>query len=79
MVYVIESIGIFGEHQKHRGEPNGLVNSPPLSDVVDVKQFPFPWFIAGGWALDLAIGKQTRLHQDVDVCADKCNLSSLSL
>ena len=23
--------------------------------------------IAGGWALDLALGRQTRAHEDVDV------------
>lgn len=27
---------------------------------------PFPWWIAGGWALDLFIGEQTRPHFDID-------------
>lgn len=26
-----------------------------------------PWWIAGGWALDLFLGEQTRDHDDVDV------------
>jgi hypothetical protein len=26
-----------------------------------------PWWIAGGWALDLFLGVQTREHEDVDV------------
>jgi hypothetical protein len=26
-----------------------------------------PWWIAGGWAIDLFLGKQTREHEDVDV------------
>jgi len=26
-----------------------------------------PWFIAGGWALDLFAGRQTRAHDDIDV------------
>jgi len=26
-----------------------------------------PWWIAGGWALDLFIGRQTREHEDIDV------------
>jgi hypothetical protein len=26
-----------------------------------------PWWIAGGWAIDLFIGKQTREHLDIDV------------
>ncbi|CAG7608940.1 hypothetical protein PAESOLCIP111_01114 [Paenibacillus solanacearum] len=28
---------------------------------------PIRWCIAGGWALDLHLGKQTREHSDVDV------------
>ena len=26
-----------------------------------------PWWIAGGWALDLFLGVQTRAHEDIDV------------
>ena|SRR6266850_2411705 len=26
-----------------------------------------PWWIAGGWALDLFVGKETRPHQDLDI------------
>jgi Aminoglycoside-2''-adenylyltransferase len=26
-----------------------------------------PWWIAGGWALDLFVGRKTRAHQDLDV------------
>jgi hypothetical protein len=28
---------------------------------------PFPWWIAGGWAIDLFVGQQTRPHDDLDV------------
>lgn len=27
-----------------------------------------PWWIAGGWAIDLFVGRQTREHEDIDVC-----------
>jgi len=30
--------------------------------------FKEPWFIAGGWAIDLAIGRITRHHSDIDFC-----------
>ena len=26
-----------------------------------------PWWIAGGWAIDLFLGEQTRAHEDIDV------------
>lgn len=26
-----------------------------------------PWWIAGGWALDLFIGRQTRVHTDIEI------------
>ena len=29
--------------------------------------FDRPWFVAGGWAIDLYLGRVTRLHGDVDV------------
>ena len=30
--------------------------------------FKEPWFVAGGWAIDLAVGRVTRQHSDVDIC-----------
>ena len=29
--------------------------------------FPGRWWIAGGWAIDLFVGRQTRAHADIDV------------
>lgn len=29
--------------------------------------FAAPWWIAGGWAVDLALGRQTRVHGDTDI------------
>jgi hypothetical protein len=31
------------------------------------RRAPFAWWIAGGWALDLFIGHQTRPHDDVEI------------
>ncbi len=30
--------------------------------------FAKPWFIAGGWTIDLAVGEATRSHKDMDIC-----------
>jgi hypothetical protein len=36
--------------------------------VADVlRELRAPWAVAGGWALDLALGRATRPHADVDV------------
>lgn len=32
-----------------------------------LREAPFRWWVAGGWAIDLFIGQQTRDHQDVEV------------
>lgn len=29
--------------------------------------FPRPWWLAGGWAIDLHLGRQTRAHADIDL------------
>ncbi|MEB7784250.1 nucleotidyltransferase domain-containing protein [Mammaliicoccus sciuri] len=32
-----------------------------------MKNFNKCWFIAGGWALDLYVGKKTRHHEDIEI------------
>ena len=43
----------------------------PFAPVLEVEallsRFDRPWFIAGGWAIDLFLGKVSRVHEDVDV------------
>lgn len=40
----------------------------PVHEVVALfSKFDHPWFIAGGWAIDLFLGRVTRDHEDVDV------------
>jgi hypothetical protein len=36
-----------------------------------------PWAIAGGWALDLTLGRQTRPHADVDVAVFRDDQAAL--
>ena len=36
--------------------------APHIMSAVDA-----PWWIAGGWAIDLFVGAQTRAHKDLDV------------
>lgn len=32
-----------------------------------------PWWIAGGWALDLFVGRQTRVHTDIEISVYRGN------
>lgn len=32
-----------------------------------MQNFTKPWYIAGGWAIDLFIGQQTRDHKDIEI------------
>ena len=41
--------------------------SPVAIVATELKEVSFPWYISGGWALDLFLGRVTRLHHDVDV------------
>src|SRR4051794_20088086 len=36
---------------------------------------PTPWWIAGGWALDLHLGRHTRAHDDIDVLVPRRDLA----
>jgi hypothetical protein len=35
--------------------------------------FPGPWWIGGGWAIDLWLGSQIREHEDIEVCVLRHN------
>jgi hypothetical protein len=56
-----------------RPDPNspaasGIWHPLPLPEVERVfRDLPGPWWIGGGWALDLFLGRQTRDHADIDV------------
>lgn len=45
-----------------RWEPYPVRELPVL-----LREATFPWWVAGGWALDLFVGRQTREHEDVDI------------
>jgi hypothetical protein len=47
----------------------GPANSfAPVLEVASLLSgFDRPWFIAGGWAIDLFLGNVSRVHEDVDV------------
>jgi len=30
-------------------------------------EYPRAWWVAGGWAIDLHLGHQSRAHQDIDI------------
>lgn len=40
---------------------------PPARVQVLMRGFAPDWFIAGGWALDLFLGRETRAHRDIEI------------
>ncbi|MDZ7954391.1 nucleotidyltransferase domain-containing protein [Nostoc sp. DedQUE09] len=42
-----------------------------------LNDFKQPWFIAGGWAIDLFIGDVTRVHKDVEIAIFRKDQNSL--
>lgn len=60
--------------EPERGEfyPWHYVNfSTSLDDLRSIvrllDEFPAPWFVCGGWAIDLFVGHQTRQHSDLEI------------
>jgi hypothetical protein len=47
----------------------GLAHAPLTPSAIGelFEEFARPWWIAGGWALDLFLGRQTRAHADIEV------------
>jgi hypothetical protein len=39
--------------------------------------FPAPWFVSGGWAIDLFLGEVTRVHSDVEIGIFRCDQQAL--
>jgi hypothetical protein len=39
----------------------------PRESMPWLSSLTVPWWIAGGWALDLFVGVQSRLHRDLDI------------
>ena len=51
---------------------------PPVAGVAGLlRDLPVPWAIAGGWAIDLALGRVTRPHADVDVAVFRDDQAAL--
>jgi len=56
-------------------EPSSL--NDPLSVSALMAGFPAPWAIAGGWAIDLFLGRESRPHADVDVAVFRADQAAL--
>jgi hypothetical protein len=40
----------------------------PILEVARIMRgFPAPWFVSGGWAIDLFLGEVTRAHSDIEI------------
>jgi len=40
-------------------------------------EFPHPWYVAGGWAIDLFVGRVTRAHEDVEMAVGRPDQAAL--
>jgi hypothetical protein len=53
------------------------VFSPILIAVNSMRGFVAPWFVSGGWAIDLFLGVVTRPHADIEVGVYRCDQREL--
>jgi hypothetical protein len=42
-----------------------------------MRDFKPDWFIAGGWAIDLFVGEETRIHEDIEIAIFRKDQSAL--
>ena len=50
----------------------------PVETVAnDLKDFPQGWYVSAGWALDLFLGRVTRVHHDVDILISRLDQLAL--
>ncbi|HEX8564592.1 MAG TPA: hypothetical protein VF648_02905 [Pyrinomonadaceae bacterium] len=42
-----------------------------------MREFEPDWFVAGGWAIDLFLGKETRPHEDIEIAIFRRDQSAL--
>jgi hypothetical protein len=56
-----------------------ILESKDLNNIVKLlTPCNFPWFIAGGYAIDLFLGRITRPHSDIDICVFRDNFCELN-
>lgn len=49
----------------------------PLKVVALLTNFDRPWFVAGGWAIDLYLRRATRDHKDIEIAILRRDQSEL--
>jgi hypothetical protein len=45
--------------------------TPPAAATL-LNGYPGRWWVAGGWSIDLFLGRQTRPHADIDIAVLRC-------
>jgi len=49
----------------------------PMNVLDRMGKFDRPWFIAGGWAVDLFLGRVTRSHKDIEIAIVRADQGAL--
>jgi hypothetical protein len=51
----------------HDGMKTPVSYDELLVSVGQMAEFPVPWYVSGGWALDLYLNRVTRQHEDLEI------------
>ena len=51
--------------------------SVPLNVAALMREFEPDWFVAGGWAIDLYLARQTRPHEDIEIAVFRRDQTAL--
>ncbi|HKO24372.1 MAG TPA: hypothetical protein VJY65_06470 [Chloroflexota bacterium] len=56
------------DHAVSVPRPHPQITYADLLRVVHLMHdFPAPWYVSGGWAIDALVGRATRTHEDVEI------------
>jgi Aminoglycoside-2''-adenylyltransferase len=48
----------------------------PREAALILTECPVPWYVAGGWAIDLSLGRETREHEDLEIAISRVDFAA---
>ncbi len=78
MIHNIEYMGFFADETEQIEDKKEIVTQDDLLFIVDLlSQNNIKYYLVGGWGIDVLVGKQNRIHRDIDINFDQNDTEKL--